>query len=140
MQSKYLIYDDAGTLAVHITKRLGQVASKGMIGLYGGRVLPVSEQSIESAKKCLDEENSLMSEAPHGQMMILYDRFHQENSKKKCAILRPLDLVSRTRKVNSQHAEQLNRQVRPLTRIYNILLPLTTMSVMLPITRPGITR
>lgn len=52
---KYLIYDDAGTLAVHITKRLGQVASKGMIGPYGGRVLPVSDQSIESAKKCLDE-------------------------------------------------------------------------------------
>lgn len=125
---KYLIYDDAGTLAVHISKRLGQVACEGMIGPHGGRVMPVSGQSIEFAKKCLDEGKSVISEAPQGQMLVLYDRFHQENSKKTCAILRRLDLVSRARKINSQQAEQLNRQVKPLVRIFNVLSPRTTMN------------
>lgn len=125
---KYLIYDDAGTLAVHITKRFGQDAAKGMIGSYGGRVIPVTDQSFEIAKNYLNESKCPITEAPQGQMLILYDRFHQENSKKKCAILRRLDLVTRTRKVNSQHAEQLNRQVRPLSIIYNVLSPRTAIN------------
>ena len=88
-------------------KKLGQSISEEMIGPYGGRVLPVSDQYIESVKKCLDEGYSVISEAPQEKMLVLYDRFHHENSNKKCAILRRLDLASRSRKVNSQHAEQL---------------------------------
>ena len=88
-------------------KKLGQSISEEMIGPYGGRVLPVSDQYIESVKKCLDEGYSVISEAPQEKMLVLYDRFHHENSKKKCTILRRLDLASRSRKVNSQLFREL---------------------------------
>ena len=56
-------------------------------------------------------------------MYLLYDRFHQNNSKKPSAVLRFMGLVKRLKNVNSQHAEELNRIIRRYSHSLNMCSP-----------------
>lgn len=120
----YVIYDDAGRLALHIEKRLGLLESNEMIGPFRGRVIDETPESIEYAELIKKYERTFIIEsAAPGKTLILYDRFHQENSSNPNAVLRHINLVDRLKGINSELAEQLNQRVKSLTRTLNIVRP-----------------
>lgn len=121
---KYVIYDDAGRLSEHANKRLGIEESQRIFGPNGGRVAANLEANIAEAKQLLDHSlKYLIDQGPDGITLILYDRFHQNNSNKPSAVLRFMDLVKRLKSVNSQHAERLNGMLRQRTRTLNLTKP-----------------
>ena len=121
---KYIVYDDAGRLAEHALKRLGNEHFLELIGPERGRVLEPTTENISRARDCLkDKRCFLLQECPEGKMLLLYDRFHQFNSKSESAVLRFADLVGRMKRVNTQHAEEFNRMVRGMTKSLNVSMP-----------------
>ena len=123
---KFVIYDDAGRLAEHAQKRLGLEEFRRLVGDIQGRILPDNPENIARAKEALRPESARKHLVDRGQesgMYLLYDRFHQNNSKKPSAVLRFMGLVKRLKNVNSQHAEELNRIIRRYSHSLNMCSP-----------------
>ena len=121
---KYVIYDDAGRLAEHAKKRLGIDLFTSLIGPDDGRVLAATPENISRAKETLKDKRSyIIEKCPEGKMLLLYDRLHENNSKSEAAVLRRADLVLRTKRVNTQHAEEFNQMVRGMTKSLNVSMP-----------------
>ena len=130
---KYVIYDDAGRLAEHAFKRLPPEKYDTLIGANKGRILPESEANVNRAKEALkggSARRHLVDRGPESGMFVLYDRFHQNNSKNPYAVLRFMDLVGRLKFVNSQHAEELNRVIRGFSRSLNMCSPTLSFNLL----------
>ena len=130
---KFVIYDDAGRLAEHSQKRLGQEEFRRLFGDIQGRILSDIPENIERAKEALRPDSTrkyLVDRGPESGMYILYDRFHQNNSKKPSAVLRFMGLVKRLNSVNSQHAEELNRIIRRYSHSLNMCSPVLSFNLL----------
>ena len=119
---RFVIYDDAGRLAEHAKKRLSPERFLELFGEHGGRVLSAQPESLAIADEVLaDARRSVPSDQGSATgTRILYDRFHQNNSKNPYAKLRYMDLEKELKDVGSQHAEKFNRTIRPFTRSLNM--------------------
>lgn len=127
---RYIVYDDAAQVASHAAKRLSFEEYIKLFGPNHGRVLSETTENISIATD-IYAGRRLPLEWNGKHTLLLYDRFHERNSKKLSAILRRLNILKRFRNgLNSQAAEQLNRQLRLFTRTYNGLRPLMAMNVL----------
>lgn len=119
---RYVIYDDAGRLAEHAKKRLSPERYLELFGAHDGRVLSAQPDSLAIANEVLaDARRSVPTDqGSEPGTRILYDRFHQFNSKNPYARLRFMDLEDDLKDVGSQHAEKFNSKMRPFMRSLNV--------------------